>query len=164
MLPYIDVMQKSGVTIKFFSIRFYTTTFNRMLVKYSTKLPRIYKMSFKLGVCVTSLLFPVALVLVLISTFSSGNSGDGGSEKSSEIVRLEILLPGVNLPISQFGYYIISMLICSVVHELGHGIAAVLEEIPVLGTFKSLHKLLELFQTHCRFWFKSCICAANGVH
>lgn len=93
-------------------------------------------MSFKLGVYVTSLLFPVALVLVLISTFSSGSSGgssDGISEKSSEIVRLEILLPGVNLPISQFGYYIVSMLICSVVHELGHGIAAVLEEIPVVG-------------------------------
>lgn len=129
-------MQKSGINIKFFSIKFHTTTFNRMLVKYSSKLPRIYKMSFKLGVYVTSLLFPVALVLVLISTFSSGSSGgssDGISEKSSEIVRLEILLPGVNLPISQFGYYIVSMLICSVVHELGHGIAAVLEEIPVVG-------------------------------
>lgn len=34
-------------------------------------------------------------------------------------------VPGVNLPISDIGYYVATLVICSVVHELGHAIAAV---------------------------------------
>jgi S2P endopeptidase len=31
----------------------------------------------------------------------------------------------VNLPISDIGYYVATLIICTVVHELGHAIAAV---------------------------------------
>jgi len=34
-------------------------------------------------------------------------------------------MPGVNLPISQIFYYLLTLFICAVFHEIGHAIAAV---------------------------------------
>jgi len=34
-------------------------------------------------------------------------------------------VPGVNLPISDIGYYVATLITCSIVHELGHAVAAV---------------------------------------
>lgn len=34
-------------------------------------------------------------------------------------------MPGINIPLSEVGYYVITLLICTVVHEVGHAIAAV---------------------------------------
>jgi len=48
-------------------------------------------------------------------------------------VQLEILLPGVNLPLEEIGYYITTLVLCLVVHEMGHALAAVMEDVPVTG-------------------------------
>ena len=34
-------------------------------------------------------------------------------------------MPGVNLPVSQIWYYMLTLLICGILHEVGHAIAAV---------------------------------------
>ena len=34
-------------------------------------------------------------------------------------------MPGVNLPMSQIYYYLLTLLVCGVLHEVGHAIAAV---------------------------------------
>lgn len=103
-------------------------------------MPGFYKHSFKLGCYITVLLFPVAMYFVISSIFSSSTqssdiaSADNSiSTQSENVAKLQILLPGVNLPVNQVLYYIIALLICSVVHEAGHGIAAVLEEVQVSG-------------------------------
>lgn len=141
MLPYLDFLKNTGITIHFFRLQFHTAGFNRFLLKWSTKMPSMYKNSFKLGCYVTMLLFPVAMCLLIASIFSGSPNSNVETENvhqsaissSHEVARLEILLPGVNLPLDQIGYYIIALFICSVVHEAGHGIVAVLEDVPVLG-------------------------------
>lgn len=136
MLPYLEFLQNSGISIRFFRIMFYTTKINRTIQRWSTKLPWFYRQSFRLGCYVTLVLFPVAVGFVIASLFNgigeteSENVAQGAGQ---DVARLEILLPGVNLPLNQIGYYVTALLICSVVHEAGHGIAAVLEEVPVLG-------------------------------
>lgn len=132
MLPYLDLLKSSGISVRFFRLQIYTTGFNRWIVKWSSKLPSVYRHSFKLGSYFSMILFPIALCLVIASLFPGSQSAEETS-KSEDIARLEILLPGVNLPLDQIGYYIVAVLICSVVHEAGHGIAAVLEDVPVLG-------------------------------
>ena len=138
MLPYIEFLQCSGISVKFFRLQFHTTKVNRTIVKWSTKMPSFYKNSFKLGCYLTGVLFPVAFGLVIASLFSSPSTTSDTqpvqvASRSEDMARLEILLPGVNLPLSQIGYYVVALLICSVVHEAGHGIAAVLEDVPLLG-------------------------------
>jgi len=34
-------------------------------------------------------------------------------------------MPGVNLPMNQISYYLLTLLVCGILHELGHAIAAV---------------------------------------
>lgn len=142
MLPYINFMKNAGISVRLLRIQWHTTVFNRFIVKWSHRLPNFYKKSFVIGVYLSIVLFPTALILLLISVFNSGQSGSGSTNvqdsggttnSGAEFVHLEILIPGVNLPLNQFGYYIMSLLICSVVHELGHGLVAVFEDIPVLG-------------------------------
>lgn len=135
MLPYLDLLQTSGIDIRFFRIIFHTTRINRMIVKWSSKLPNFYKNSFIFGCYITIAIFPVAVFLVISSIFSPANSQSSviKSSKAESAAHLEILLPGVNLPVEEIAYYVIALLICSVVHELGHGISAVLEDVPVLG-------------------------------
>jgi hypothetical protein len=36
-----------------------------------------------------------------------------------------VQMPGVNLPVSQIWYYMLTLLICGILHEVGHAIAAV---------------------------------------
>lgn len=125
MLPYIEFIQNSGISVKFFRLQFHTNAFNRFVNRFSSKMPTIYKQSFKLGFYVTMILFPIAMCLMLITLFTSDSSeeshqeGVTGSLMSNKEAHLEILLPGVNLPLNQIGYYIFALLICSVVHEAG---------------------------------------------
>ncbi|RHZ61726.1 hypothetical protein Glove_346g35 [Diversispora epigaea] len=44
------------------------------------------------------------------------------------------VIPGVTLPMSHFAYYLIALLICGVIHEMGHAIAAAKERIEVKYT------------------------------
>ena len=34
-------------------------------------------------------------------------------------------MPGVNLPNNQIGYYLMTLLVCGILHEVGHALAAV---------------------------------------
>lgn len=136
MLPYLELLQHTGISIKFFRLIFHTTKINRVIVKWSSKLPSFYKNSFMLGSYVTIALFPIAIVFVFSSIFSKSSHSENVSSTTAtteDIARLEILLPGVNLPISEIGYYVAALLICSVVHELGHAVSAVLDDVPVVG-------------------------------
>lgn len=137
LLPYLEFLQATGVSVRFFRLQIYTTKINRIIIKWSSKMPSFYKHSFKLGCYVTILLFPIAMYFVIASLFSGSSKSVSGEKNVSSTslpsARLEILLPFVNLPASQVGYYIIALLICSVVHEFGHGISAVLDDVPVVG-------------------------------
>ena len=49
------------------------------------------------------------------------------SSSDSQRFSFEVMLPGLTVPISEVGYYIFALLVCSLVHEAGHAIAAVQE-------------------------------------
>lgn len=42
-------------------------------------------------------------------------------------------LPGVDVPFNEIGYYIVTLAICSIVHELGHALAAAREDVQLFG-------------------------------
>lgn len=171
MLPYIEFLQSTGISVRYFRLQFHTTGLNRFIVKWSSKMPSIYRNSFKLGCYMTMILFPFAMCLVIGSLFSGSTSSDENvpSAEKENSARLEILLPGVNLPFNQIVYYIVTLLICSVVHEAGHAIAAVLEDVPVLGFGIQLMFVIPVAYTEidnehlqsARFWKKLKICSAG---
>lgn len=130
--PYTAFLQGTGLTVKIFRLQWHTTAFNRSIVKWSTKYPKLFYYSFTVGVYFVFALVPLASILLTISAFHIADKSSDTS-KINENIRLEILLPGVNLPFDEIGFYVVSLAICSIVHELGHGLAAVLEDVAVKG-------------------------------
>lgn len=147
--PYEAFLNGTGLTVKLFRIQWYTTAFNRATVKWANSYPKFFQCSFDMGVFVTLGILPILLVYHLCSLYAQAASGRALSADDSarnidqhDNVRLEIMLPGVNLPLDEIGYYIAALGICSVVHEIGHAFAAVLEDVPVTGF--GFHVLLAL--------------------
>uniref|UniRef100_A0A3B3B4S0 Membrane-bound transcription factor site-2 protease n=1 Tax=Oryzias melastigma TaxID=30732 RepID=A0A3B3B4S0_ORYME len=66
---------------------------------------------------------------------------------------LQVVVPGVNLPTSQLVYFFTALLLSGVVHELGHAVAALREQVRVNGFGVFLFVLypgafVDLFTTH----------------
>lgn len=149
--PYDAFLRNTGVTISFLCVNWHTTAFNRLVLRLGNSSGSCCRSwltnSFTVGVLIALSLVPVGIILIFITIFGGSepqqnvfsNSGGGGASKvteksgASQTVSLEILLPGVNLPLEEIGYYVATLLISTVVHELGHAVAAVLEEVPVTG-------------------------------
>lgn len=131
--PYKAFLTGTGLTVHFLRIDWYTTALNRAIVNWSTNSSRIIRKSFDLGVYLCLVLAPISLVMLVYSVVQTFNyspmKGDGGGRT----VDVEILVPGVTLPFAEIGYYVVTLLVCTVVHELGHALASVLEDVPLNG-------------------------------
>lgn len=145
--PYQAFLNGTGLTVKPFRIQWYTTAFNRTTIKWANSWSKLYTLSFDIGVFASLLLLPSLFVWHLITLYSSSNDvsklrGDNVGRNAKGSIELELMLPGINLPLNEIGYYVTALGISSIVHEIGHAFAAVLEDIPVLGF--GLHILLTL--------------------
>lgn len=161
--PYDAFLKNTGITVQFLRLKWHTTAFNRLVLRLGNSGGSCCRSwltkSFTVGVLIALSLVPVGIILLFITIFGSGgghdsssgasNGGGGGgnlgaaglasntktleTSTRTQTISLEILLPGVNLPLEEIGYYVATLLISTVVHELGHAIAAVMEDIPVTG-------------------------------
>lgn len=51
----------------------------------------------------------------------------------SNTLVLEPIVPGLNLPVSELGYYSIALVLCSIFHEIGHALASVKEDVHLVN-------------------------------
>ncbi|KAL7300174.1 hypothetical protein TKK_0007019 [Trichogramma kaykai] len=134
-LPYLVLLENIGIDVQFLRIKWFTTAFNRSLMKWGLNRSKFWAAWFNTGMIVTLLLLPISIILLLKMTFEAfvkENSVDPNEIGSGE--TLEIMIPGVTIPFSEIGYYIIALLLSSSVHEFGHAMAAVKEDVRFLGT------------------------------
>ncbi|KAL7735858.1 hypothetical protein ACLKA6_017856 [Drosophila palustris] len=159
--PYDAFLRNTGLNVNFMSLHWHSSAsaFNRMLIRWgstsgSSFTRNFLVKSFNMGVVLSFLLLPVGIILLIITIFSGSESGTTSSAASASAttastpaVQLEILLPGVNLPLQEIGYYIATLVLCTLLHELGHALAAVLEDVPVTGFGFKLYFCLPLAYT-----------------
>ncbi|GJE92322.1 hypothetical protein PsYK624_084760 [Phanerochaete sordida] len=67
------------------------------------------------------------------ATGTHANAGDG---------PVQLLIPGVTLPMSHLPLLLLALFVCQVIHEAGHAITAAMEQVPLLGVGASLLVLL----------------------
>lgn len=156
--PYDAFLRNTGLSVNFMSLHWHSSAsaFNRMLIRWgstsgSSFTRNLLVKSFNMGVLLSFLLLPVGIILLIITIFSGSETatttGATSTAASTPAVQLEILLPGVNLPLQEIGYYIATLVICTLLHELGHALAAVLEDVPVTGFGFKLYFCLPLAYT-----------------
>ncbi len=135
-LPYVHALSSAGLELRLFQVRWYTKALNRVFTRIGRCKPGLMHAWFAVGAWVSALLLIPAMVLLvqtLVSQVVSLAGSEGGSASDGGGVVLQPVLPGVNMPLGELGYYFVTLLICSVIHEAGHAVAAVVEDVRVLG-------------------------------
>ncbi|XP_023019588.2 membrane-bound transcription factor site-2 protease [Leptinotarsa decemlineata] len=125
--PYIKFLEGTGFHVGFFWIRWKTKAFNRILIRWGASRPRFWNIWFTIGVGTSLLILPFSVLLLLYSVLKNWTPMN-----TSEAFVIEPIIPGVNLPASELGYYSLTLIVCSIVHELGHALAAVKEDVNLI--------------------------------
>lgn len=128
--PYHIFVEFTGLEIHIFRIRWFTTLFNSLIYKWGKCRSRLLTLWFNIGVIVTITFFPIALFMLLRMLFI--NIFGTEKSKTSEWV-LTPVVPGVNVPFADIQYYVITLILCSLIHEFGHALAATRENLQVHG-------------------------------
>ncbi|XP_057341011.1 membrane-bound transcription factor site-2 protease isoform X1 [Microplitis mediator] len=131
--PYFLFMENTGLEIKPLRIIWFTSFFNRNILKWSMDKTKLLSLWFNLGVIVSIILLPIAFGFIIKMTISNflDKSAEGGPVDDNW--QLEPMIPGINVPVSDIQYYVITLGICSIFHEMGHAVAASRENVQVYG-------------------------------
>ncbi|KAL3881289.1 hypothetical protein ACJMK2_027744 [Sinanodonta woodiana] len=125
---YIKFLDRTGFSVSICHFRWYSTTFNRTFVRLAQWKPHFLKTWFTCGVVfglIAMLLSMIILSLMVYNTLFNRQAID------QQV--LTPVMPGVNLPASQVSYYMLTLLVCGILHEAGHAVAAVREQVRVNG-------------------------------
>lgn len=126
--PYLQLLDAFGLKISYFSIKWKTKALNRLIIKWGNARPQFLRLWFGIGVFTSLAFLPITLYVLFYSIIDIFFHNTSGELKP----LITPVLPGINLPLSELGYYCTTLLICSIVHELGHAFAAVLEDVGTL--------------------------------
>ncbi|XP_073982362.1 membrane-bound transcription factor site-2 protease [Rhodnius prolixus] len=143
--PYLYFLSNTGLQILPLRINWYTTVFNRQIQKWGTKRPKLQMAWFSAGTWVSIAIMPFAIYLVIHTIVVSMKNS---LQEERGVLLVEPLVPGWNLPASDLGYYITTLLISSVAHEIGHAMAAVREDVHLAGFSATLFFIVPLVVTH----------------
>ncbi|KAM4699173.1 membrane-bound transcription factor site-2 protease [Discoglossus pictus] len=130
---YEDWLTTQGLSISPFHIRWQTSLFNRLFYKWGRWKPRFLYIWFSLGMIFGIIAMFGSIILLgktLMQTLSQMMAESPGYQNDR---MLQVVVPGVNLPISQLTYFFSAILISGVIHEVGHGVAAVRETVRFNG-------------------------------
>ncbi|XP_074549580.1 membrane-bound transcription factor site-2 protease [Halichoeres trimaculatus] len=132
-IRYESWLASRGLMLSPFHVRWQTTMFNRLFAYCARINPQAQRLWFNSGL-VFGILSMMGSVVLLIRTLqqtlaqmTTNNPKMGGQQV------LQVVVPGVNLPTSQLAYFFTALLVSGVIHELGHAVAALREQVRVNG-------------------------------
>ncbi|XP_026318822.1 membrane-bound transcription factor site-2 protease [Hyposmocoma kahamanoa] len=129
--PYFAFLEGTGLKIGILNFSWTTTAFNRFIYRWSKNLKRVLRRWFVAGYIVTIYMFlPFALWTLFTVIFEYFHQNNG---QNNAPVEVKAVMPGINVPASDFFVYFISIAFCSLIHELGHALAAADEDVQVLS-------------------------------
>ncbi|CAG8557475.1 2958_t:CDS:2 [Acaulospora morrowiae] len=144
-----------------FNVRFWTNVLNPRFESLANRTPKFWRIWFDVGVFVGLLTMIAGIIIMTVAGwrllvelfgvywkvetefpevqtkfvkrgFEDENSVQHEKDKSNQV--FVPVIPGITLPISHFAYYLIALLICGVIHEAGHAIAAETEKLKIEST------------------------------
>ncbi|ELU12697.1 hypothetical protein CAPTEDRAFT_129824 [Capitella teleta] len=124
---YINFLSRTGLSVSIAQLRWYTPYFNRLFVRIGSWKTHFLKVWFTCGVCFGLVAMLVSVFLLSLMVYNTL------CQKPIEQQILTPVMPGVNLPSNQIGYYLLTLFTCGVLHEAGHAVAAVREQVRVNG-------------------------------
>ncbi|OXB63537.1 hypothetical protein ASZ78_006066 [Callipepla squamata] len=156
---YEDWLVNYGLSVSPFHMRWQTALFNRQFYNWGRWKPRFlylwytFRISFffcqQLSPCLCLLSiavewFSMGMVFGIVAMFGSVILlGKTLMQTLTQMLTeaptaqndrmLQVVVPGVNLPVSQLTYFFSAILVSGVIHEVGHGVAAIREQVRFNG-------------------------------
>lgn len=113
-----------------------TTRFNSAITAAGRKFSKHGGHRFyRIGGVVSVVLMILAACILLVNPFLvlRGWLAGGAAEANTRQI-VSPMVPGVNVPLSSVVYLVLAVFIAGLVHELGHALAAVVNDVDVCGT------------------------------
>ncbi|CAI2168812.1 19800_t:CDS:2 [Funneliformis geosporum] len=152
--PANHASPQAEITLSYFYLSYKTNKLNLFFETLAKSTPKFWRVWFNFGVLVgiLAMIFGVCIMIIagwklLIgiigfnirnneiheqTKFVKRNYEESHHVNNNEDHQVFIpVIPGVTLPISHLIYYLIALLICGVLHEAGHAIAAYCEFVPI---------------------------------
>ncbi|KAG7487324.1 hypothetical protein MATL_G00022010 [Megalops atlanticus] len=150
---YESWLSSNGLALSPFHIRWQTSLFNRLFAKCARLNPHFLFLWFSAGMVFGVLAMFGSVVLLTRTLLQTLAQMMSETPEGSNDQVLQVVVPGVNLPISQLAYFFIAILISGVIHEFGHGVAALREQVRLngFGMFVFIiypGAFVDLFTTH----------------
>ncbi|KAM3836662.1 membrane-bound transcription factor site-2 protease isoform 1-T1 [Vipera latastei] len=130
---YEEWLASYGLSVSPFHVRWQTAFFNRLFYNWGRWKPRFLYLWFNIGMVfgIAAMFGSVVLLgKTLTQTLSQMLTENPASQNDQ---MLQVVVPGVNLPISQLSYFFTAILISGIIHEVGHGVAAIREQVRFNG-------------------------------
>uniref|UniRef100_A0A8C9RV92 Membrane-bound transcription factor site-2 protease n=1 Tax=Scleropages formosus TaxID=113540 RepID=A0A8C9RV92_SCLFO len=150
---YESWLSSSGLSLSPFHVRWQTGLFNHLFAKCARLNPTFLYLWFTAGMVFgvvamfgSVVLLSRTLMQTLAQMMSESPAGTGQQ-------ALQVVVPGVNLPVSQLTYFFVAILLSGIIHEFGHGVAALREQVRLNGFGMFLFVIypgafVDLFTTH----------------
>ncbi|KAF7721831.1 hypothetical protein EC973_004094 [Apophysomyces ossiformis] len=129
--------------IKLFHVRYTTQRCNQLFNKMTKAAPRFWQIWFTLGALAAVFIMVAGVIVISMAALKilasirhilnppiSHQRVKRSMDEEDDQVFLP-MIPGVTLPMSHLGYYLMALLICGVFHEAGHAIASFSERVPI---------------------------------
>jgi len=127
--PLRSYLEACGITVTNSQVKWYWTGARSLFEPPAKAHPQAFARWFSAGAVLgVALMFLSVMVLsyTLWQTVRPWVSAPrAAGEADADAAFLVPVVPGVNLPLSQLGYYFFAIAVSAIVHEAGHGIAAV---------------------------------------
>ncbi|KAL5010403.1 hypothetical protein ScPMuIL_012708 [Solemya velum] len=125
---YVHFLEYTGLSVSICQLRCYATCLNRTFLRVGQNKPKYLKIWFTAGVFFGMFAMLISICILTLMVFNTLRRNTADQQQV-----LTPVMPGVNLPTSQVSYYLLTLLVCGILHELGHAIAAVREQVRVNG-------------------------------
>lgn len=117
-MSYISFAREIGLTVNYYTIKFFFPNFNRKLFKRTSNKPFYY--FYRAGSFITCLTLPLAIVIIFFTMKSLIKQvlnsiflkTDSLQTDQINLITLRPVLPGINLPLGHLPYFLISLAVC----------------------------------------------------
>ncbi|TGZ63382.1 hypothetical protein CRM22_006956 [Opisthorchis felineus] len=124
---YYEFTARLGISFDILQARFFTQRLNQLFQVLCRFDFVPWKAWFTCGVVFSTICMVLSIGLLSLLVYNTL------TKKSIKGGTLTPVMPGVNLPISHMGFYMLTLLLCAFLHEAGHAMAAVRERVRLHG-------------------------------
>ena len=124
---YLRRLEELGVSLSFAHVRCYTTKFNKAFHMLGTSSKSVCRCWFAVGALAGIILMITSVIVLMFTLYQAMTLSDSSQQVLTPV------MPGVNLPWSDIVYYLLTLVVCGVFHEVGHALAATTEQVRVNG-------------------------------